>query len=284
MFRKWILFGGLAVAAATVAVVGCSNSPAPPEKAAPQGGDPKPGAGPKEEDHGHKPGAHGGIIVSLGKDSYHAEAVFAKDGAIRLYMLGKDEARVQEVEIQELVGYVAVAGSTDATAEVKFAAEPQKGDSPGTTSLFVAKLPPELAGKPVQVTINNIRIGAERFRIAFANEKADAHGDAMPAGVGSEKARKLYLTPGGKYTEADIRANGNTVPSVKFKGIKSDHNAKPKPGDKLCPISMTKANPQFTWVVGGKSYEFCCPPCIDEFVRRAKEKPQTIREPETYVK
>ena len=27
-------------------------------------------------DHGHKPGAHGGIMISLGRDSFHAEAVF----------------------------------------------------------------------------------------------------------------------------------------------------------------------------------------------------------------
>ena len=279
MFRKWILLGGL-FAAATVLLAGCNDSPPPVEKAA----EPKAPAAKPDEDHAHKPGAHGGILVSLGKDSYHAEAVFAKNGVVRLYMLGRDETRVQEVEVQELVGYVTVAGSTDAAAEVKFAAEPQKGDSEGKTSLFVGKLPPDLAGKTVQVTINNIRIGTERFRIAFSNEKAGHDGDPMPAGVSSEEARKLYLTPGGKYTEADIKANGNTIPSVKFKGIKSDHNAKPRSGDKICPISMTKANPKFTWVVGGKVYEFCCLPCIDEFVQTAKDKPDQIKDPSDYVK
>ena len=83
------------------------------EKAAPQGGDPKPGGGNKEEDHGHKPGAHGGIIVSLGKDSYHAEAVFEKGRKVRLYMLGKEETRVQEVDVQDLTAFVTAEGSTE---------------------------------------------------------------------------------------------------------------------------------------------------------------------------
>lgn len=59
-------------------------------------GDHKEGAG-----HEHKPGAHGGIIVSLGKDSYHAEAVFEKDGAIRLY-LRKDEIKPRRSMLKTL--------------------------------------------------------------------------------------------------------------------------------------------------------------------------------------
>jgi len=53
----------------------------------------------------------------------------------------------------------------------------------------------------------------------------------------------------------------------------------PKKGDRICPISKTKANPTFVWIVGGKSYTFCCPPCIDEFVKTAKEKPDRIKDP-----
>ena len=34
----------------------------------------------------------------------------------------------------------------------------------------------------------------------------------------------------------------------------------------------------------GKTYEFCCPPCVDEFVRMAKETPDQIKAPEMYVK
>ena len=49
-------------------------------------------------EHGHAPGQHGGIMVSLGRDSYHIEAVIDSSGAIRLYTLGKDESRVIDVD------------------------------------------------------------------------------------------------------------------------------------------------------------------------------------------
>ena len=47
-------------------------------------------------------------------------------------------------------------------------------------------------------------------------------------------------------------------------------------------VTLTKANPACTWIVGGKVYEFCCPPCVDEFVTLAKAG-GPIDEPEAYV-
>jgi YHS domain-containing protein len=223
--------------------------------------------------------------VSLGRDSYHAEAVFEKGGTVRLYMLGKDEARIQEVEVQDLTAYVTPEGSTDAD-KMAFRAESQPGDAKGKTSQFVATLPKELVGKKVQITVNNINVSGERFRIAFSNAAVGGdHGGAdMPAKKGSDEEVKLYLTPGGAYTAADITANGTVTASQKFKGRKAEHDLKPKSGDKICPITLTKANPKFSWVVGGKTYEFCCPPCVDEFVALAKEKPGEIKDPRDYVK
>jgi YHS domain-containing protein len=283
MVRKLVILGGLGVALATVAVVGCNNAQPPAEKAAaPQGGDPKPGSGNKEEDHGHKPGAHGGIIVSLGRDSYHAEAVFEKGRKVRLYMLGKEETRVQEVDAQELSAFVTADGSTEAVPVV-FKPEPQQGDAKGKTSLFVATLPEDMAGKKVQITINNITVGGERFRIGFGNEVL-AHADSMPVKKTTEEERKLFLTPGGLYTAADVEANGKTIPAVKYNGIRPTHDSHPKPGQKICPISETVSNPKFTWVIAGKTYEFCCIPCIEEFLATAKEKPAEIKDPSAYVK
>jgi uncharacterized lipoprotein NlpE involved in copper resistance len=283
MVRKLIIAGSLVAAVTTLAVVGCNNAQPPAaEKAAPQGGDPKAGAAGKEDDHAHKPGAHGGIIVSLGKDSYHAEAVFEKGRKVRLYMLGKEETRVQEVDVQDLSAFVTADGSTEAVP-VAFKPEPQPGDAKGKTSLFVATLPEELAGKKVQITINNITIGTERFRIGFGNEVL-AHADSMPVKKTTEEERKLFLTPGGLYTAADIEANGKTIPAVKYNGIRPTHDSHPKPGQKICPISETVSNPKFTWVIGGKTYEFCCIPCIEEFLATAKEKPAEIKDPSAYVK
>src|SRR5205809_7050349 len=105
MQLRWSLLA-LPAAAALMAVIGCSrpSPPAPPESP----------VAPKTEQHGHKPGAHGGIIVEIGHDNYHAEAVFEKGGTLRLYTLGKDEARVMEIESQTLTAYVKPEGGTDA--------------------------------------------------------------------------------------------------------------------------------------------------------------------------
>jgi hypothetical protein len=233
-------------------------------------------------EHAHKPGDHGGIIVEIGRDNYHAEAVFEKGGVLRLYTLGKDESKIQEVESQTLTGYAKPAGGTEATSFV-FRPVPQSGDGEGKTSQFIAKLPKDLAGKNLEVTIPSIRIGNERFRLGFKSVSA-AHNEDMLDKVSGKEEEQLYLTPGGKYTEADIKANDNKTASQKFKGVMSTHDMKPKSGNKICPITRTKANPNFTWIVGGKTYEFCCPPCIDEFVKTAKEHPEEIKEPESYIK
>lgn len=108
--------------------------------------------------------------------------------------------------------------------------------------------------------------------------------DDMPAGVDADEERALYLTPGGIYTEADIKANGSMTAGDKYKGKMAKHDMKPKAGDKVCPITMTKANPKFTWIIGGKAYEFCCPPCIDEYVLLAKTSPKEILDPSEYIK
>jgi len=265
---------------ATAFVVGC-NSSNPPH---PKGAAPPAAAAKADEEHGHKPGAHGGIIVSIGQDSYHAEAVFEKGGLLRLFTLDNDESKLLEVEAKPLTAYVKEEGGTEATS-FSLKPEPQPGDKPGQTSQFVGQLPGDLAGKRLEVTIPSLTIRGERFRVGFTSAASAAHGGGgMPAKVADESERKLYLTPGGKYTEADIKANGNVTASVKFAGFKAEHDLKPKPGEKICPVTLTKANPKCTWVVGGKTYEFCCPPCVDEFVQLAKEKPDEIKEPEEYRK
>ncbi len=261
------------LAGAAALIVGCSGQAPQP---APQAD------APKHDDHAHQ-SQHGGIVVPIGRDSYHAEAVFEKGGTLRLYLLGADESKVQEIEARPLDAYAKAAG--DAEAE-KFVLnpEPQPGDAPGRTSLFVGQLPKQLAGKSIEVTIPNVTIEGGRFRIGFQSVPPQtAHAEAgMPAARAIDEADKLFLTPGGKYTEADIAANGKTVPAVKFRGIRAAHDTDPKPGEPICPVTDTKASPKFTWVIDGKTYEFCCPPCIEEFVATAKEKPGEVKDPEFY--
>jgi len=253
---------------------GCSNNPAPTPSSAPV-----PATKPDGE-HGHKPSAHGGVLVPIGGDNYHAEAVFEKAGTLRLFTLGKNEATVLEVESQELAASVRLI--QDSVWEpLALKPEPQTGDKPGTTSQFVGQLPKGMAGKKVVVKISALRIGGERYRIAFeSTPAADDHN--IPTKIVDDDETKLYLTPWGKYTAADIAANGNVTASQKFKGLKAEHDLKPKVGDKICPITLTKASSKFAWIVDGKSYDFCCPPCVDEFVLTAKEKPAEMKPPEEF--
>jgi YHS domain-containing protein len=237
-----------------------------------------------QSEHGHKPGAHGGIMVSLGRDSYHVEAVIDSSGSVRLYTLGQDESRVFEVENQTLKGFVKAFGDTD-SKPIAFEPSPQEGDTLGKTSLFVAQLPSELIGKKLDVTIPNIRIEGERFRLGFVSGDDDhGPGTEMPEKLADSEEKELYLVPGGQYTAADIEANGGMTASQKFKGIKSAHDMNPKQGDRICPITETKANPKFSWIIGGKSYQFCCPPCVDEFLKSAKASQDPLPDPTTFVK
>jgi hypothetical protein len=275
----------LSFAAGALFVAGCAQqqnpSPAKNEKVAEKA--PPDSKKKAEDEHGHKPGAHGGIIVEIGRDNYHAEAVFEKGGVLRLYILGKDEARVQEVENQDIAAFAKAKGADD-SLEFALKPAPQNGDAAGKTSLFKGDLPKEVAGRKVEVTIPSIRINGERFRIGFASSTAEQHMESsLPPAAEGDAARALYLSPGGKYTQADIVANGKTTAGERYRNFISAHDAKPKPGEKVCPISQTKANPQVFWIIGGKRYEFCCAPCIDEFVQTAKEKPEEIKEPGDYV-
>lgn len=113
-----------------------------------------------------------------------------------------------------------------------------------------------------------------------------AHDGAnMPKGVGGTPfEQELFLTPGGVYSKADITANGNTVPSKKFAGISWPHDDEIKKGDKVCPVTDNKADERCYWIVNTKKYEFCCTPCLDKFVKWAKEQPKKIKEPEEYIR
>ena len=271
---------------ALIALVGC-NQPSPTMNTTPNPKAdgmvvaPKPENNKPDEEHPHVPGAHGGIVIPIGSDSYHAEAVIEKNGQFRLLMLGADETRIQEVDVQSVKAFIKAAGETDASP-IEMKSVPQEGDASGKTSQFVGQLPESAIGKAIDVTIPNLRIGTERFRVGFTTA-VQQHDSGMPAAVTGAGEQKLYFTPGGKYTQADIDANGKLSAGTKFRGFMSKHDMNPKPGDLICPVTFTKANPKIEWQVDGKKYLFCCPPCVDEFVRMAKEEPDSIKAPKDYV-
>jgi YHS domain-containing protein len=123
-----------------------------------------------------------------------------------------------------------------------------------------------------------------RFVLVPSDDSHALSSSVMPQKVEDEAERELYLVPGGMYSEEDIAANEGATPSTKFAGFRAAHDFNPQPGDPVCPITRTKANPDCTWVIAGREYAFCCPPCIDEFVQRAKDEPERIAPPETYVR
>jgi len=269
-------------------VIGCGRSGTSVESQPPTAAIAAPAAPSTTEprltaEHPHRPGVHGGTIVAIGRDSYHAEVVFERGGVVRLLMLGPDETQILEVDGQELTAFVKPDGASDSTS-IEFRPVPQMGDTSGKTSQFVGQLLPELSGKPLELIIPIVRIGTERFRIGFASPSAAHAADAMPEKVVDAEELKLYLEPAGLYTQADIEANGRLTASQRFKGFMSKHDMHPKAGDKICPVTMTKANPECSWIINGMTYDFCCPPCVDEFVKLAKESPERLKSPSEYIK
>jgi hypothetical protein len=240
--------------------------------------------GHNHDDHDHGAGPHGGTIVELGK--YHGEfTVDHKKKEATLY--------IYDGAIKKLVP-LTTTKFTLSIAKPKFQVEmkavPQEGDPTGKSSRFVATH--EEFGKEAEYggTISG-EIDGKPYVTDFIEKEHDHKDHKDGKDQKDEKGKddkkeekKVFLTPGGKYTAADIAANGNVLPSDKFKGIKSNHDIKPAAGDKLCPITKTKANESFQWVINGKTYEVCCPPCLEELVEMAKTNPDQLKEPGEYIK
>ncbi len=272
-------------ATALLCLVGCAETQtAATAKKTPTNGEHGHPHDPKESEaeHAHAPGAHGGSIVEIGRDSYHCEPVLGGDGQLKIFMLQSDETKILEVDKQTLTAFAKVEGSNE-QIEFQLSPSPTKDDPEGKTSIFEGTWPENARSGAASVTVQNIKIDGERFRFSF--ELSSSGGDhGMPSTVSTSAARELYLTAGGIYTAADIAANGKMTAAEKFKSFKAAHDMNPKTGDKICPVTATKANEKCSWVVGGKTYEFCCPPCVDEFVTWAKSEPAKIQPPEEYVK
>ena len=65
--------------------------------------------------------------------------------------------------------------------------------------------------------------------------------------------------------------------------VRWPHDDEIKTGDKVCPVTTNKADERCYWIVNAKKYEFCCTPCLDKFVKLAKEQPGKIKDPTEYI-
>ena len=86
-----------------------------------------------DHDHGAK-GPHGGGIVELGEDEYHAEVVVDHDShAVIVYVLGKD------AKTAEAVGAAEITITPEGKDALTLKAAPQPGDAEGKSSKFAVE-------------------------------------------------------------------------------------------------------------------------------------------------
>jgi hypothetical protein len=217
--------------------------------------------------------------VGEGDRHYHAEAV-VRNGWLQLYTLDENGGRAFEVDAQVMTAHVRPEKELTATTVLLMPVS-QPRDAAGMTSRFLGKLPRNLWGRPAAVTVPSLAFGGSRFLLDFALPGVAAETELV---AWAEEESNLYRQVRGKYTAADIQANGEQSASQKFAVFAADHDRKSRAGERVCPVTRLAANPACSWTVDGQVYEFCCPPCVDEFVKTAKEQPGELKPPGTYVK
>jgi YHS domain-containing protein len=159
-------------------------------------------------------------------------------------------------------------------------AAPLANDPVTMSSRFTGALPDRLRKGDFYVAAPGIVVDGQGYmlRLALLVETVPT----MPVPIPSESAKGLYLVAGGLYSVQDIEANGHQTASDKYRDFLPAHDPNPGPGDPICPVTRTKANRGCSWIIGGETYFFCCPPCIDEFLALAKDQPNQISLPDAY--
>jgi YHS domain-containing protein len=272
-------------------IAGCEK----PSDATKSGGKSTKAAATKPDHDDHGDGPHGGTVIEFG--SFHGEfCVDHPKKQATVYILEENVKDDAPLAVEKLLLSI-----KNPQFQVDLKADPQPSDPKGKSSRFVATH--ENFGKEQEFegTVSGVIDGkpylgdfqekahSEHKDPKKPVDKSKAQAEKDPHGrpivpVDNSAEAQLYLKPAGGYTEADIKANGNTTVSKKYPALKVAHDLKPKVGDKLCPVTLTKANAELKWIIGGKTYEFCCPPCVEEFVTLAKTKPGEVKEPNEYIK
>jgi hypothetical protein len=265
------------VLVAVLALAGCGG---PPPAAPPKAGPPKAAPDGRKHDHGAE-GPHGGAIAEWGEEEYHPE--FTVDHATQeatVYVLDGSAKKAAPIDAKELT----LTLKLSPPVTVALAAKPQEGDPAGKSSRFVGRHQEFGKDQEFAGTISG-QVGGKPYSGDFKEESHDGHkGEKKSSRGPSPREAELFLKPGGVYTAADIERNGRTVPSMKFRDVAWEHDDDLKPGDKVCPVTVNKADEKCKWWVNGKEYEFCCAPCLEKFVKWAKESPEKIKDPEEYRK
>lgn len=270
------VFGCVLIMVGLGVVLGCGNRQGRP----PRAGNTAEKKGDEEEDHSHGAGPHGGTVADWGGGKYHVE--FCLDHAKKeatVYLLKANAKTPAPIKTDKLLLSIALPAF-----QVELKARPLENDPQGTASRFVGGHENFAKEQEFAGTISG-EINGKGYAGEFLHKKdrEDHKEHKERKGGGTARERDLFLTPGGIYTTADIEANGKTIPSVKYKDISWPHDDDLRKGDKVCPVTTNKADPRCNWIVNGKKYEFCCTPCLDKFVKWAKQDPKKIKKPEEYV-
>lgn len=223
----------------------------------------------KDKDkHGHGEfGPHGGVIVEW-EEIYHAE--FTVDHAAKqttVYVLDEKAKKAPKIAADKITKVRLSLKNVKPVLTIELKHDAKLSDDKGIA--FVGNHEQLSKEEPIEGVID-ANIDGKPFSGDFKYKPADK---AKTAAV-----RKYYTQPGGIYTAADIKKNG----TEKLKDLGLEH-LDPKPGDKTCPVTGSKAHKEYTWVAQGQDYEFCCPPCLDTFLRWAHNNPEKIKNANDYV-
>jgi hypothetical protein len=129
--RSLVVCGGIAAAAATLALSGCGGQSSEFHQATK-------GVAVKAPPHEHEHGPHGGHLVELGEEEYHAEVVFdAKTARLTIYLLDSTAKQAAPIDSKDVSLKLAIDGKSEG---FHLPAVPDAGDPQGKASRF------ELAG------------------------------------------------------------------------------------------------------------------------------------------
>jgi hypothetical protein len=95
--------------------------------------------------------------------------------------------------------------------------------------------------------------------------------------------KMIFTTASGAYKLSDVEANGHTWPSAKYPDNSFPIDLKPRKGDFIDPVLLTRADPNRSWIVGGEKYYFCCNQTIEEWVLRARITPMRIKPASEFI-
>jgi hypothetical protein len=236
---------------------------------------------PTEEGHHHPPPPHGGFVVpiGIGRAHYHTEWVIGPTGAVEVYTLGPDPFPPGVVEPQHLAVDVLSEDAAE-SVPVLLRPAPESGPPDGPTARFLGRLPPDLLGKRLTFRVPELIVGGERF--TFTTTWQSSRPAAEHAALVAAEQERIYRTPGGRYTEADIQSAGRRSAVEQYRAYRGHRLVPARAGEPVCPVTRMKADNTLTWTVSGRQYRFCCPGCIDEFVIAARDRPEEIKTPEAY--